>query len=701
MNQIKERLQKDYNLAVVFFNDKDYESFFVHIRPSIELICKFIILDAVGDNEKGHDVLEGNQVIIGGKGVEYKIKIDNNSRRPTGSALAIVAQNALFYSHRELQASFLDNDKKRVKRGIESYRNVLVQLYSVASELGSHTGSSGLSLESQANFCASFFEGYFDFLKTNRLLSDDNINFLLELDGFSSNNSNQEEMEKVRYEYEKVIQERNQKQELIEQQNKQIAEQKAELEKLDASAKTEKNRADKLSGQLENTLSELEALKRRIAKSESGKTLDVIPIQKASNIVDDEIEHNAEESIDISITLPQRLKGCNTNWPVEEESLDDDQLDLIDHTINSSMLVSGCAGSGKSVIAMHKAAQIADMGYSVILIALTKSLAGFMGVGYTLQSYKFYYHYQWKWLGMPSADYIIVDEIQDFELKEIQEFMNAAKKHFLFFGDSAQSIYTRFGKKTLSIEAISKLTGLKELKLYNNYRLPKNVAQITQKYVGVNVMPYQEKVYLNKENDFPHFIHYNSYEDQIEAIGKLIEQYDGKSIGILFYSNELVLEMSEALTKRGINMEYKCKTAADDMRGQGNLHFTNTLPKVLTYHSAKGLQFDVVIIPKFEGAITEEQRKSLYVAMTRTMHHLYVLYSTDKLAEPLDLVPVNYYKKYNGICKDTRTNSGNCFIVQNQSFGQKYVSCINLSPCLLSVIGSTHWRSWQLRHRRT
>lgn len=33
MNQIKERLQKDYNLAVVFFNDKDYESFFVHIRP--------------------------------------------------------------------------------------------------------------------------------------------------------------------------------------------------------------------------------------------------------------------------------------------------------------------------------------------------------------------------------------------------------------------------------------------------------------------------------------------------------------------------------------------------------------------------------------------------------------------------------------------------------------------------------------------
>ena len=80
-------------------------SSFTYDHP-LNLSVSLLFLDAVGDNEKGHDVLEGNQVIIGGKGVEYKIKIDNNSRRPTGSALAIVAQNALFYSHRELQSLF-------------------------------------------------------------------------------------------------------------------------------------------------------------------------------------------------------------------------------------------------------------------------------------------------------------------------------------------------------------------------------------------------------------------------------------------------------------------------------------------------------------------------------------------------------------------------------------------------------------------
>ncbi len=638
MNQIKDRLKKDYNYAVSFFNEKDFESFFTHIRPAIELICKLIVLDIIGD-EEGHDILNGNKVIIGGRGTEYSVKEEKAVRKPTGSALASIALNALFYGNAGLQSSFLDNEQKRIKRGIESYKGMILQLYSIASELGSHTGNSGLSQESQAYFCASFFDGYFDFLRTNKLLSDESINFLLTFDKFTIKKDNKEEIENVRKELEKAIQDRESQEERIAQQEKQITEQKEELEKKNAAEKAHKGRVDDLSGQLTSKLNEIEALKARITQLESDTF-----INNTSCESELDKENDTDESLDSTLTLTERLKGCNKDWPVGEESMDDDQLDLIDHTIDRSMLVSGCAGSGKSVIAMHKAAQIAELGHSVILIALTKSLTNFMGVGYDKHSYQFFYHHQWKWAGKPQADYIIVDEIQDFELDEIQDFINAAKKHYLFFGDSAQSIYTRFGKKTLSIEEIANLTGLKELKLFNNYRLPKNVARITQDYVGVNVMPYKEKIYLNQEKDFPHFVHYSSYQEQITAIGGLIKRYSDKSIGILLYSNELVLEMSEALTRQGIVIEYKCKTSADDKRGQGRLHFSNNLPKVLTYHSAKGLQFDVVIIPKYEGATTEEQRKSLYVAMTRTMHHLYVLYSTEVLMPPLSCVPLNLYK---------------------------------------------------------
>lgn len=65
----------------------------------------------------------------------------------------------------------------------------------------------------------------------------------------------------------------------------------------------------------------------------------------------------------------------------------------------------------------------------------------------------------------------------------------------------------------------------------------------------------------------------------------------------------------------------------------------------MTYHSAKGLQFDIVIIPMFDGANNEETRKALYVAMTRTMHQLYLMYNTPNLASPLDKVPPRLYKK--------------------------------------------------------
>lgn len=99
--------------------------------------------------------------------------------------------------------------------------------------------------------------------------------------------------------------------------------------------------------------------------------------------------------------------------------MDDDQLDLIGDNIGKSMIVAGCAGSGKSVIAMYKAQQILEAGGDVILIAFTKSLNRYMSQGKanTLDK-KFFYHWQWIDQGMPSADYIIVDEIQDFDKKK-------------------------------------------------------------------------------------------------------------------------------------------------------------------------------------------------------------------------------------------------------------------------------------------
>jgi hypothetical protein len=50
-------------------------------------------------------------------------------------------------------------------------------------------------------------------------------------------------------------------------------------------------------------------------------------------------------------------------------------------------------------------------------------------------------------------------------------------------------------------------------------------------------------------------------------------------------------------------------------------------------------------LPMYVGASDVESKKALYVAMTRTMHNLYVMYSTPTIGAPLLDVPPKLYLK--------------------------------------------------------
>lgn len=100
-------------------------------------------------------------------------------------------------------------------------------------------------------------------------------------------------------------------------------------------------------------------------------------IKTVENEVDDIVNQPNNNIIEHTFKPKKRfgmkqkiLKAFN----VETESMDEDQLDLIEDNIDKSMIVAGCAGSGKSVIAMYKAQQILEAGGDVILIAFTESV---------------------------------------------------------------------------------------------------------------------------------------------------------------------------------------------------------------------------------------------------------------------------------------------------------------------------------------
>ena len=637
MEEIKEGILHDYNAAVESFNKKDYRGFFMNIRPSIEWLSKLMIMDIIGNEDDAYDIIDGELSIIKSPLNTYQLQENSSNKKPSGKAFPLLVPKAYFYKHPDRSSSYRDKNKERLRRGLESCGSEFARLYDLASGFGNHTDRKVMDISVQAIGCAAFIEGYFDFAKSNGILSKGTSSFLSSLSCF--NLSNEDKSEQFQQEIDELITTLEKKEAaLLEAQAMQF-----EIEKKKLEAETQNNTLEAEIASMQKTIDEL---KEQLASIET-------PIvQQIEEKEDVEEESITNKPVKPKLKLSNILKSSSTLWDVEEESMDDDQLDLIEMNIDKSMLVTGCAGSGKSVIAMHKAEQVAKTGASVILIAYTKSLSAFMrdGIDEKTLPYMFYHHHRWKVnLKMPSADYIIVDEIQDFTREEILEFMGAARKAYFFFGDSAQSIFKQYRKNTISIEEISVLTGLAPMQLYNNYRLPRAIAKITQKYVGINVNPYEDRVYQNNEKALPHFVHLEGFEEQITAIQSLIEKYtrnifDNQKIGILLPSNELVIKIYQKLQESDIQCEFKY-TDDNSNRFVDTLDFKTFLPKLMTYHSAKGLQFDVVILPMYVGASDDESRKTLYVAMTRAMHNLYVMYSTPTIEEPLSDVPTKLYLK--------------------------------------------------------
>lgn len=345
------------------------------------------------------------------------------------------------------------------------------------------------------------------------------------------------------------------------------------------------------------------------------------------------------------------------DWMIKESELDDEQIKVLLATNKKPLVVSGCAGSGKSVLALLKAKRIQEEeGDDYQIIVFTKALCRYMNAGRSELGLKKEFSYHWVWkhrLRCPTSDYVIVDEIQDFEVNEIKDFFQATKKNFFFFGDTAQSIYEGL-KRTVTVEHLKRIEGVKSFKLFNNYRLPRPVAKIVQ-YVGVGLDGFDINTYKSRENAIPRIIRSN---DLASSLIRVIRRYSNTDIGILLPTNRDVKFFSDLLNRNSITHEAKYEVYEDKDTGEleyaktpynewirtvENLNFNNENPKIMTYHSAKGLQFTTVILPKVEDCPSNVRNKSLYVAMTRTCRNLYILYS-DSLPYPLSKIPTNLYE---------------------------------------------------------
>lgn len=336
----------------------------------------------------------------------------------------------------------------------------------------------------------------------------------------------------------------------------------------------------------------------------------------------------------------------------KDSVLDIYERKILNKRTDESYVVTGCAGSGKSLIALLKAKDLQDKEKSYLIIIYNKALSQYMHEAVTELELKernirtFGKCFMWNkddngnlvkgpWIA-GHFDYIIVDEAQDFSGEALDEIKSHCTK-ILFFGDTAQSLYSTFsfdGNPTISIKNISSRYTLNTESLIINHRMPKTIARLAQSLNDDDDV--LEERCANDGVSKPVIMQHNNLDSQLDAIAKIIKNKNLEDVGIFAFYKEEVQKIGSYLSNKGLSPEIYLS----DQNMQ--LNFSSSNPKVMTYKSSKGLQFETVFIVGCGQNIGVDKAKSLYVAMTRSFQDLYIFYSGERTSL-FDTVNVDVY----------------------------------------------------------
>ncbi|MEK0337480.1 MAG: UvrD-helicase domain-containing protein [Nitrosopumilus sp.] len=298
---------------------------------------------------------------------------------------------------------------------------------------------------------------------------------------------------------------------------------------------------------------------------------------------------------------------------------------------NRNRLLTGCAGSGKTLMAIA-VKFVLDKRFpdkNSLVLVYTKTLEkfiidnlrgryeGFSGVDH--------YHTWSSGRNKNNYDIIIVDEAQDFESVWIEE-VKSASTHQIWIGDTDQSIFTK-AQDTRGYDNLIKEFPSKDITNFDvNYRNTLNVAKFAsnfiqlskydkEKGIGFNEIIEKRKcfikpVLLNEQqtsearNQPVFFIEAEDREKEIDCIIKTIEyiqdqdkEEESKQIVIVQLTQNDLDIIERKLSERGYQIPRITREKKEIILK--SIDFTDPdLMLLSTAHSLKGLEFDYVIYPK-------------------------------------------------------------------------------------------------------
>jgi len=322
------------------------------------------------------------------------------------------------------------------------------------------------------------------------------------------------------------------------------------------------------------------------------------------------------------------------------------QLPLVtDLTIDQQMAlaetkpiaISGGAGTGKTVVSLWRHIQnIEVLKKTSIIVTFTKSLHSYI-LNSSKSLSKEAYKYVWtsfviySHTGNWRVDEIIVDEAQDLAFQHLADIKNYAT--LISYGaDFNQQLY----QNKINYQEIKSLFPENtEYDLQQNFRNSYYILNFT-KAILPNMFINQstlDELYDSNKGIKPIMFITDNFDNEIAKIIEIINEFSSETHNIVILLPfgdgaydyiESVDRYYDALYQKKINCsKYYNKMNIDDIY-INNVHVT-------TFKSAKGLEFDTVIIPQLNKAQNNisntytVKQEDYYVAFTRAKRNLYLI----------------------------------------------------------------------------
>jgi DNA helicase-2/ATP-dependent DNA helicase PcrA len=223
--------------------------------------------------------------------------------------------------------------------------------------------------------------------------------------------------------------------------------------------------------------------------------------------------------------------------------------------------------------------------------------------------------------GLKTYDHVkhlLIDEMQDYTAVQyavISRLFNCKKT---ILGDVSQTVNPYSASSAEAIEQVFPQGDV--VKLFRSYRSTWEITAFAQRIsANPNIIP------MERHGEEPTLKAVNNNVEEVEEVRKLIMQFKEsgyRSLGIICKTHEQAEFLHRELKLSEVHL-----LSVDSTAFKEGIILT-------TAHLAKGLEFDEVIVPfaSQRNYNTDVDRSMLYIACTRAMHLLTLIYTTEKSA---------------------------------------------------------------------